>query len=159
VLVLALLLMLAPPEMHRGVVVSSSGGWIEIDVGEPFTVFFTVARGVTCPNMRPGSRVRFASDPKQVISRIEVVTPAPIAMEAAVEEFVAGVPEAKPWKTLTPDELDLIAALGSPCYYARETATKTIRSRAALRPLIWARRSGDPEVRLRAGVILEELGR
>jgi hypothetical protein len=170
VLALALALTLAPPEMHRGVVVAySASQWLAIDTGKT-TAYFSITGADIVSRLDPSIRlpdsclrrgvVVWFAPFGQPITRIEVGDVRPFAMEIAVEEWVAECRGARAWNVLDASDLAAVERLGAPCWQIREAATKTIRERGpgAFRSLIWARRSGDPEVRMRAGVILDELG-
>lgn len=109
--------------------------------------------------LRPGTRVRYVPSIRAV-DRVVVVTLGPLAMEAAVESWVADAAGGRAWLALDGDELAEVARLGAPCWAVREGATRRLRARRgdALRALIWAQHSADREIRLRAAGLLAEMG-
>jgi hypothetical protein len=82
---------------------------------------------------------------------------ADLVMMAAVEEFAARQPGARPPEPFR----SLIAALGQDCYKCRERASRRLAAASAtdLRWLFWGRRSRDAEIRFRCNLILKELTR
>jgi hypothetical protein len=154
---------LRAPDRSRGY------GWMTVDSGdgEPWPVEVvpgeTVIRwhldpAVSLPptDLHPGTRVRLTVR-DSIATRVVVVTLGPRAMEAAVEEFVAANGRRC---GLSASELAAVDALAAPCWTVRRDATRALAERGveALRPLIFARRHRDAEVRARAGVLLERLG-
>src|SRR5262245_55897818 len=92
----------APPKLEAGVIQRgpTEGGWIEVYTGGTSTQYITIndrtqvvwhldAR-VALPrtDLRPGQRIRYQCA-VSVAERVEVQSLGPLAMEAAVEEFVA----------------------------------------------------------------------
>jgi hypothetical protein len=169
VLLLALSLCAQP---EPAVILRAPGGygWLAVDTGDLEPRHVEVVPGATAivwhldprvdlpaTDIRPGVRIRLTAT-TTTAERIEVVTLGPLAMEAAVEEFVVEASGGR--GGLGPEELAVVEVMGSRCYWTRETATKALAERgvAALRPLIWARRHRDAEVRARAEGLLRRLG-
>jgi hypothetical protein len=162
----------APPHVELGVVVrSATGGWLEVDQGtggsnhlwlgdSTAIVWHLDCRVVlTARDLRPGVRVRMTCA-AGIIERIEARTLGPLAMEAAVEEWVAGTCGGRLWRGLSPEDLAAVEALGCDCWWLRESASRELRARGAgaLRALCWARHHGDAEIRARAEAGLTALG-
>ena len=93
-----------------------------------------------------------------------VLAPPDPAFVAAQEEFVVdATPLASPLRGLTPlfgeDVHGLVGMLGCVHHYCREVATRLIEAEGEsfVRPLVWASRHRDPEVRHRAEGLLRRL--
>ena len=82
---------------------------------------------------------------------------ADLVFSAAVEQFAAGRPGARPPEPFR----SLIASLGADCYGCRQRASRRLAAASAADPrwLFWARRSRDPEVAFRSNIILIDLTR
>jgi len=166
---LAAALLCADP-LTPGVIVRNDGGWlvvavdgdrIDVPTDRRTRVTWHLDGRVQLPvaSLRRRMRIRFACTTSYA-ERVEAITLGPLAMEAAVEEFVAEVSGGRAWTALDDGELADVAALGSACYQARVMATEALRGRGtgALRLLIWARHHRDPETRVRAEGLLRQLG-
>lgn len=104
--------------------------------------------------LRPGVRIRCELRPTtNIVAVATVVTLGPLAMEAAVEEFVVAT------GACPAEHRGVLDGLGAPCFQLRQAASQRLRGRPEmLRALIWARHSGDREVRERAEGLLWALG-
>lgn len=111
-------------------------------------------------DLRPGVTVRLTGPSAWTAEKVEVCTLGPLAMEAAVEEFVIDASEGKAETALTPGEIATLEALGSRSWVVRSSVSKALAEKkgAALRLLCWGRHSRDPEVRERSMVLLRALG-
>jgi hypothetical protein len=161
----------APPRVECAIILRgpTEAGWLHVEtadstaylnLGPSPAIVWHLDERVTLPasELRPGVRIRYVGQ-TSIAERITVVTLGPLAMEAAVEEWVADVSGG--WRGLSEGEVATIAALGSPSILVREAVTAALRERGAraLRVLIHAQRlSGDAEVRLRAEGLLGALG-
>lgn len=116
--------------------------------------------GLPTTELRPGTRIRYAGPSATLARRIEVVVLGPLAMDAAVEDWVAESCGERPWTGLSAPEVATLEALGSPSWLVRDAVSRSLRERgpAALRLLVRARRARDAEVRTRAEVLLGRLG-
>lgn len=174
---LAVALLASPPEPCPATVVRCipSSSWLELtsDDGET-TWYATIAADAAVvwhgdgksplplTDLRPGVRVRLTgpSASSSVATRVEVVCLGPLAMAAAVEEFVAESCGDRPWLGLTAGEVATIEALGSPSWLVRDAVSRSLLEKrgASLGLLMRARRHRDPEVRARAEAVLVRLG-
>lgn len=119
-------------------------------------------------DLTPGTRVRFATEAgrsndgayNRRLVQMEVVSLGPYALAAAVEDWVAEASGDRPDKALSPGELATLGALGSASALVRDATTRALGDRGirALRLLVWARRARDPEVHIRAELLLKKLG-
>lgn len=163
------------PESYTATIVrgpTSATGWIEVTDDGECTWFVSLAEGCRVvwhldervaldrAELRPGACVRITGPSYSVASRVAVMCLGPLALAAAVEEFVAESCGDRPWTGLTAGEIATIDALGSPSWLVRESVTRSLRERgpAAMGLLFRARRSRDPEVRARAEAVLVRLG-
>jgi hypothetical protein len=171
ILLPALLLLAWPPVETAVVRGPGRGGWLELDAGLAAPVSIVVADStriawhrdpsvrLAAADLHPGTRIRLVC-PFSVAERIEVLGLGPLAMGAAVEEWVAGTRGARAWRALPAGDLAELDRLGAPCWRVREAATRALRGRGggAIPALTWGRRHADPEVRARAEGLLRELG-
>jgi hypothetical protein len=166
--ILTLCLFLAEPPVEARVV--AFDGWLHVTHGdgEAYVIFGPRTRvtwaldpRVQLPRseLRRGARVRYLPS-CCAAKEVQVVTLGPLAMEAAVEDFVSRSAGGRAWLALDADELAEVERLGAPCFAIRRGATERLRRRGggAIRALIWARHSRDPETRLRAAGLLAEMG-
>lgn len=139
--------------------------------GERVTVFFERPNGTPLQFYVPGKRpIKIDPATLQVGRRIAVTgvvvlvepTHEPAdGMAFAVECWVA---DQAGWqraaRVLPAEQHAEVLALGAACYQVRQQAHAALaeRGESALSTLAWARRHPDPEIRLRAGLLLDRLG-
>ena len=111
-------------------------------------------------HLKPRTRIRYTGPSDSQARRIEVVTLGPLAMSAAVEDWVAEVSRDKMDAAFRPGQVEAVRQLGSRSWFVREAVSRALREEgtAALRLLVWARRSRDREVRARAEGLLSSMG-
>ena len=169
---LLLALLCAGPDTCTVTVVrASSPTWLEVTDDGESTWFVSIAGAaivwhldpsvpLPASDLVPGVRVRLTGEDGQSVSRIEIVSLGPLALAAAVEEFIAESCGRDPHLGLTPGEVATIDALGSPSYLVRSSVSRALRERRghSLGLLMRARRHRDPEVRARAEGVLVGMG-